>query len=116
MAKSHPPFPPFTLETATQKVRMAEDAWNTRDPQRVALAYTIDSRWQNRSEFLRGRAEIEAFLTRKWQRELNCRLIKEIWASERTASRFVSPMNGTTIAATGFAATATRIGSSTRTA
>ena len=65
MAESRPPFPPFTLETATQKVRMAEDAWNTRDPQRVALAYTIDSRWRNRAEFLRGRAEIEAFLRRR---------------------------------------------------
>jgi len=71
MAESRPPFPPFTLETATQKVRMAEDAWNTRDPQRVALAYTTDSRWRNRAEFLQGRAEIEAFLTRKWQR---CRI------------------------------------------
>src|SRR5215469_11378068 len=79
MAESRPPFPPFTLETATQKVRMAEDAWNTRDPQRVALGYTIDSRWRNRSEFLRGRAEIEAFLSRKWQREVDYRLIKEIW-------------------------------------
>ena len=69
MDESRPPLPPFTLETATQKVRMAEDAWNTRDPQRVALAYTTDSRWRNRVEFLEGRAAIEAFLTRKWQRE-----------------------------------------------
>jgi uncharacterized protein len=90
MAESRPPFPPFTLETATQKVRMAEDAWNTRDPQRVALGYTMDSSWRNRSEFLRGRAEIEAFLTRKWQRELDYRLIKEIWAfrENRIAVRF----------------------------
>src|SRR5215469_10873189 len=80
MAESRPPFPPFTLETAIEKVRMAEDAWNTRDPQRVALAYTMDSRWRNRAEFLEGRAEIEAFLTRRWQRELDYRLIKEIWA------------------------------------
>ena len=65
MAESRPPLPPFTLETATQKVRMAEDAWNSRDPQRVALAYTTESRWRNRAEFLQGRAEIEAFLTRK---------------------------------------------------
>jgi nuclear transport factor 2 (NTF2) superfamily protein len=65
MVESRPPFPPFTLETATQKVRMAEDAWNTRDPQRVALAYTTDSRWRNRVEFLQGRAAIEEFLTRK---------------------------------------------------
>jgi nuclear transport factor 2 (NTF2) superfamily protein len=90
MIDSRPPFPPFTLETATQKVRMAEDAWNTRDPQRVALAYTTDSRWRNRAEFLQGRAEIEAFLTRKWQRELDYRLIKEIWAflENRIAVRF----------------------------
>jgi len=90
MAESRPPLPPFTLETATQKVRMAEDAWNTRDPQRVALGYTIDSRWRNRAEFLQGRAEIQAFLTRKWQRELDYRLIKEIWAfrENRIAVRF----------------------------
>jgi uncharacterized protein len=90
MAESRPPLPPFTLETAIQKVRMAEDAWNTRDPQRVALAYTIDSRWRNRAEFLHGRADIEAFLTRKWQRELDYRLIKEIWAfrENRIAVRF----------------------------
>ena len=70
---SRPPLPPFTLETAMQKVRMAEDAWNTRDPARVALAYTEDSRWRNRAEFIQGRAQIEAFLTRKWQRELDYR-------------------------------------------
>src|SRR5438094_1116087 len=80
MDESRPPLPPFTLEAATQKVRMAEDAWNTRDPARVALAYTTDSRWRNRAEFLQGRAEIEAFLTRKWNRELDYRLIKEVWA------------------------------------
>ncbi len=85
-----PPLPPFTLETATQKVRMAEDAWNSRDPQRVALAYTIDSRWRNRSEFLQGREAIEAFLTRKWDKEHDYRLIKEIWAcrENRIAVRF----------------------------
>ncbi len=87
---SRPPLPPFTLETAAQKVRMAEDAWNMRDPERVALAYTQDSRWRNRAEFLNGRAEIVAFLTRKWRRELEYRLIKEIWAHEgnRIAVRF----------------------------
>jgi nuclear transport factor 2 (NTF2) superfamily protein len=74
---SRPPLPPFTAETAAQKVRVAEDAWNTRDPARVALAYTTDSRWRNRSEFFEGRAAIEAFLTRKWNRELDYRLIKE---------------------------------------
>jgi uncharacterized protein len=67
MDESRPPLPPFTLETAIRKVRMAEDAWNTRDPQRVALAYTADSRWRNRAEFLQGRVEIETFLTRKWR-------------------------------------------------
>jgi nuclear transport factor 2 (NTF2) superfamily protein len=85
-----PPLPPFTRETAIQKVRMAEDAWNTRDPQRVALAYTPDSVWRNRAEFPRGRAEIEAFLARKWARELDYRLIKELWVFEaaRIAVRF----------------------------
>jgi uncharacterized protein len=84
------PLPPFTLDTAKQKVRMAEDAWNTRDPARVALAYTTDSRWRNRSEFLQGREAIEAFLTRKWSRELHYRLIKEIWGcrENRIAVRF----------------------------
>jgi len=85
-----PPLPPFNAETAAQKVRMAEDAWNTRDPARVALAYTTDSRWRNRSEFLEGRAAIEAFLTRKWSRELDYRLIKEVWTfrDNRIAVRF----------------------------
>jgi hypothetical protein len=90
MPESRPPLPPFTLETALQKVRMAEDAWNTRDPQRVALAYTQHSHWRNRAEFLQGRAAIEEFLTRKWQRELDYRLVKEIWAirENRIAVRF----------------------------
>ena len=88
---SRPPLPPFTAETAAQKARMAEDAWNTRDPARVALAYTPDSRWRNRAEFIHGRAEIEGFLTRKWNRELDYRLIKEVWAfsGNRIAVRFV---------------------------
>ncbi|MEO6379962.1 MAG: nuclear transport factor 2 family protein, partial [Caulobacteraceae bacterium] len=87
---SRPPLPPFTTETAAQKARMAEDAWNTRDPARVALAYTPDSQWRNRAEFLTGRGEIEAFLTRKWARELDYRLIKEVWAftGDRIAVRF----------------------------
>lgn len=87
---SRPPLPPFTLETAIQKVRLAEDAWNGRDPARVALAYSADSRWRNRSTFLQGRAEIEAFLTQKWQRELDYRLVKELWAftADRIAVRF----------------------------
>jgi len=90
MPESRPPLPPFNLETAIEKVRMAEDAWNTRDPQRVALGYTEESRWRNRAEFLEGRAAIVAFLTRKWQRELDYRLIKEIWAvrDNRIAVRF----------------------------
>jgi nuclear transport factor 2 (NTF2) superfamily protein len=82
--------PPFTRETAIQKARLAEDAWNSRDPQRVSLAYTVDSRWRNRSEFVNGREEIVAFLTRKWNRELEYRLIKEVWAFDgaRIAVRF----------------------------
>ena len=85
-----PPFPPFDEQSAVQKVRMAEDAWNTRNPQRVSLAYTPDSKWRNRSEFLSGRAEIVQFLTRKWIRELDYRLIKELWAfrENRIAVRF----------------------------
>src|ERR1700747_366020 len=75
-----PPLPPFTRETAIQKVRLAEDAWNSRDPERVALAYTLDSRWRNRSEFVTGRSEIVACLKRKWSRELEYRLVKELWA------------------------------------
>jgi len=87
---SRPPLPPFTAESATQKARLAEDAWNSRDPARVAQAYTEDSIWRNRVEFIRGRAEIEAFLTRKWRRELDYRLIKEVWAwhDNRIAVRF----------------------------
>jgi nuclear transport factor 2 (NTF2) superfamily protein len=87
---SRPPLPPFTLESAVQKVRLAEDAWNGRDPSRVALAYSPDSRWRNRSTFLQGRPAIEDFLTQKWQRELDYRLIKELWAfrEDRIAVRF----------------------------
>jgi nuclear transport factor 2 (NTF2) superfamily protein len=87
---SRPPLPPFTAETAAQKVRAAEDAWNRRDPETVALAYTPDSRWRNRSEFLNGRTEIVAFLERKWAKELEYRLIKELWAfdGDRIAVRF----------------------------
>ena len=85
-----PPLPPFTPESAAQKARAAEDAWNSRDPARVALAYTPDSVWRNRSEFLQGREAIEAFLTRKWGKELDYRLIKELWAfgGNRIAVRF----------------------------
>jgi nuclear transport factor 2 (NTF2) superfamily protein len=87
---SRPPLPPFDAESAATKVRAAEDAWNTRDPERVALAYTEDSRWRNRAEFFSGREAIVAFLKRKWARELDYRLIKELWAftGERIAVRF----------------------------
>ncbi|MBB3772470.1 hypothetical protein FHS55_003082 [Angulomicrobium tetraedrale] len=80
MAESRPPFPPFTQETAIQKVRGAEDGWNSCNPERVSLAYTPDSQWRNRAEFVTGREAIVAFLTRKWARELDYRLIKELWA------------------------------------
>jgi nuclear transport factor 2 (NTF2) superfamily protein len=85
-----PPIPPFTRETAIQKVRMAEDGWNSRDPQRVSMVYTQDSQWRNRAEFPKGRAQIAEFLTRKWVKELDYRLIKELWAFDgnRIAVRF----------------------------
>lgn len=85
-----PPVPPFTRESATEKVRMAEDGWNGRDPAKVALAYTPDSKWRNRAEFPQGRSQIEEFLTRKWARELDYRLIKELWAFDgnRIAVRY----------------------------
>ena len=85
-----PPFPPFTVDTAKQKVRMAEDGWNNRNPEKVAMAYTVDSQWRNRAEFINGRPEIAQFLTRKWAKELDYRLIKELWAftDNRIAVRF----------------------------
>ena len=88
--ETRPPLPPFTLATATQKVRLAEDGWNSRDAERVAKAYSIDTRWRNRAEFVNGRDEAEAFLRRKWARELDYRLIKELWAFDgaRIAVRF----------------------------
>ncbi|MGW0232093.1 nuclear transport factor 2 family protein [Actinopolymorpha singaporensis] len=90
MSESRPPLPPFSEETALQKVRGAEDAWNTRDPQAVSLGYSVDSRWRNRAEFVNGREEIVAFLTRKWNRELDYRLIKELFAftDDHIAVRF----------------------------
>lgn len=90
MSNQRPPLPPFDEETARQKVRAAEDGWNSRDPERVSLAYSLDSRWRNRAEFVTGRDEIVTFLTRKWIRELDYRLIKEIWAfrENRIAVRF----------------------------
>lgn len=88
--ETKPPLPPFTLETAKQKVQAAEDAWNTRDPARVALAYTPDSQWRNRAEFLSGREAIQAFLQRKWTKELDYRLKKELWCfmENKIAVRF----------------------------
>ena len=90
METQRPPLPPFTLETAVEKVRLAEDGWNGRDPGKVALAYTVDSFWRNRAEFVQGRDAITAFLRRKWDRELDYRLIKELWAfrEHRIAVRF----------------------------
>lgn len=90
MQSNRPPLPPFTQETAMEKVRLAEDGWNSRDPSRVAQAYTENSYWRNRAEFIQGRAEIEAFLTRKWNKELDYRLIKELWAfqDKRIAVRY----------------------------
>jgi uncharacterized protein len=90
MAEGRPPFPPFTLETARQKVQAAEDAWNSRDPERVSLAYSEDSRWRNRDTFVTGRAEIVRFLTGKWERELDYALRKSLWcfAENRIAVRF----------------------------
>ena len=87
---TRPPLPPFDADTAAQKARMAEDAWNNRDPEKVSLAYTPDSWWRNRSEFLQGRDQIVAFLTRKWEKELDYRLIKEVWAfhGNQIAARF----------------------------
>lgn len=90
MSTQRPPLPPFTMETAVEKVRLAEDGWNSRDPEKVALAYTVDSTWRNRAEFVQGREAIVGFLKRKWQRELDYRLIKELWAfgGNRVAVRF----------------------------
>ncbi len=85
-----PPFPPFNLETATQKIQMAEDAWNTKDPEKVCMAYTIDTEWRNRDQFINGREEVKAFLTDKWNKELDYRLKKELWTyrDNRIAVRF----------------------------
>jgi uncharacterized protein len=90
MDNKKPPFPPFTLETALQKVQMAENAWNTKDPEKVCLAYTIDTEWRNRNEFIHGREAVKAFLTKKWQQELDYKLKKELWSftDNRIAVRF----------------------------
>jgi len=90
MNKQRPPLPPFNRETALQKVQMAEDAWNTKDPEKVCLAYTVDTEWRNRSEFLNGREAVKEFLKRKWEKELDYRLKKELWSfnENRIAVRF----------------------------
>jgi len=90
MEKQRPPLPPFTFETALQKVQMAEDAWNTKDPEKVSLAYSVDTEWRNRTEFLKGREEVKAFLKRKWEKELGYKLKKELWGfrENRMAVRF----------------------------
>ena len=116
MPDNRPPLPPFTLETAVQKTRLAEDAWNSRDPERVSLAYTEDSRWRNRAEFLNGRKAIVEFLTRKWAKELDYRLIKELWAfhENRISVRFQYECHDDS--GNGIARTATSNGNSTQTA
>lgn len=90
MEKQRPPLPPFTMETAKQKVQAAEDAWNTRDPEKVCLAYTIDTEWRNRTDFIKGREEVKEFLKRKWEKELDYKLKKELWGfrENRMAVRF----------------------------
>lgn len=110
-----PPVPPFTDESATLKVRLAENAWNSRDPQVVAQAYSIDSVWRNRSVFVTGREQIIDFLSGKWEREHEYRLIKELWATARAALRSALPTNTTTMRVNGFAPTAMRTGYTTNT-
>lgn len=110
----HPPvpLPPFTRESAIQKVRLAEDGWNSRDPAKVALAYAIDSRWRNRSEFINGRSEIITFLSRKWAKELDYRLIKEMWAFTEIELPCASLTSGTMTRVSGIAPMAMRTGNS----
>lgn len=98
-----PPFPPFTRETAIEKIRLAEDGWNSRDSEKVSLAYSLDTQWRNRAEFAANRDEAKRFLTRKWKKELEYRLIKELWASLTTASPYGMHMNGMMIQVTGSA-------------
>ena len=116
MAEDRPPLPPFTRETAAQKVQAAEDAWNTCDPERVASAYTVDSVWRNRDLFVTGRDEIVAVLTKKWARELDYALRKTCGASTATGSPFASSTRATTVPAAGGAVSGTSCGSSTITA
>ena len=115
MSVARPPVPPFDAATARQKVLAAEAAWNTRDPDRVAAAYTVDSEWRNRDEFVSGREEIRAFLARKWERELDYALRKDLWTFGPDRIAVGSSTSGTTPTATGSAPTATSSGSSTPT-
>jgi nuclear transport factor 2 (NTF2) superfamily protein len=112
---TRPPLPPFTRESAIEKVRLAEDGWNSRDAAKVALAYSLDTQWRNRAEFANNREEAQAFLERKWKKELDYRLIKSFGHSQKTGSRFATPMNGMMIQATGSVRTAMKTGSSIRT-
>ena len=111
-----PPLPPFTHEAAIEKARMAENAWNTCDPEKIALAYTEDSVWRNRADFFQGRSAIVEFLTRKWEQELEYRLIKELWAFHDNRIACVSSTSGITMNTTGSALMATNNGSLTKTA
>ena len=112
-----PPFPPFTRETAIMKVRLAEDAWNSRHPEKVAQGYTVDCPWRNRAEFPTGRKEIIELLTRKWSKELEYRLIKELWAfDDNIVLQFVLPTSSAMTPAIGFVHMETRIGNMMRTA
>jgi nuclear transport factor 2 (NTF2) superfamily protein len=105
------PLPPFNKEDAIKKVRMAEDGWNNQIPEKIAIAYTVNSKWRNRSEFVNGRPQIVKLLEKKWQKEQDYRLIKELWPTQTIASQFVLPTNGMMKMATGFAPTAMRTGS-----
>jgi hypothetical protein len=113
---TRPPLPPFTRVTAIQKVRLAEDSWNSRDPEKVSLAYTVDSRWRNRSEFVNGRAEIIAFLTRKWSKNWTIGSLRSFGPSTIIELPCVLRTSGTTTQAIGIARTETRTGSSIVTA
>ena len=115
MSETKPPLPPFTAATAAEKVQAAEDAWNTRDPERVARAYTVDSAWRNRDLFFAGRDEIVAFLTQKWARELDYALRKNLWCFTTTESPCASSTRAAAATEDGGAATATSSGSSTST-
>ena len=111
MENQRPPLPPFTEETAKQKIQMAEDAWNSKDPDRVSKAYTVDSEWRNRHLFINGREEIVQFLTAKWQKEQQYKLKKEYWAHTGNRIAVRSSMSTTTKTASGGVPTATKIGS-----